>query len=199
MNIFLAILIVLVIAILVFIFLPTNFIFELSKDQRGNNFEVTIKHLFIKINLKPPKKKGTPKNPNPENKGLTLKEKIDKGITIFKSVENDIIDVLSFASGRALKIKEVSFLLNFGTGDAMQTGILTGGAYGVIYNLIALLDNNFTLKKYSVEINPDFEKRFYGVGAKCILEVRNVHIMIMIFKVLKMYLKINKINKGKED
>ena len=32
----------------------------------------------------------------------------------------------------------------------MGTGIITGGAYGVIYNLIALFDNNFSLKRYDV-------------------------------------------------
>ena len=198
MNMFLWISLFVIAVISLFLFTATNFIFEFSYDKCGKKFSVTIKHLFLKIKLKPPKKKGTTKNPNPENKGLTLKEKVDKGITLFKSIEDDIVEILSYASGRALKIKELDFLLNFGTGDAMGTGIITGGAYGVIYNLIALFDNNFSLKRYDVKINPDFENRYLSFSAKCILEVRNVHIIIMIFKVLKMYLKINKITR-KED
>lgn len=198
MKIFLIIILVIAVLLSLFFFLPTNFIFEFSKDKRGKNFEVTVRHLFIKIKLKPPKKKGTPKNPNPQNKGLTRKEKIEKGFTIFKLVEDDIVDVLCFASEKALKIKEFDFLLNFGTGDAMQTGIITGGAYGVIYNILALFNNYLMVKKCDIKINPDFENRYLSLGAKCILEVRNVHIIIMIFKVLKMYLKINKITR-KED
>ena len=199
MKIFLIIIMALALLLSLFLFLPTNFIFEFSKDRRSKNFEVTIRHLFIKIKLKPPKKKGTKKNPNPQNKGLTLTEKIDKGISLFKTIEDDIADVLSFASDRAIKIKEFNFLMDFGTGDPMQTGIITGGAYGVIYNIVAILNNTLTVKNCDIVINPDFEDKFLSVSAGCILEVRNVHIMIMIFKVLKMYLKINKMSKGKED
>ena len=193
MKIFLIILLGVVLLLSVFFFLPTNFVFEFSKDRRGKNFQVTVRHLFLKIKLTPPKKKGTKKNSNPQNKGLSVPEKIEK------SVEDDIADILTFAKDRAVKIKKFDFLMNFGTGDAMETGIITGGAYGVIYNVVALLDNNLTVKKCDININPDFEERFLAVSAKCILEVRNVHIMIMIFKVLKMYLKINKMSKGKED
>lgn len=75
----------------------------------------------------------------------------------------------------------------------MSTGIATGTLYGTIYNVISFLNNAFGVEECDVKVNPDFEKKHIDISSKCILKIRNVHIIIVFFKVLKIYFKITKI------
>ncbi len=180
--------------IIVLLFVPTYFSFEFVKDGKNKKIDVLVSYLFIKIKLNRPQKDGKKREENKEKKKTApLPEKIKRGIRVFKTVEDDVSELLFYAASHAVRIKDISFYINFGLGDAMYTGISTGAFYGVLYNIISLLNNHIGVESVSVSVNPDFQNKLFNMRTKCILRVKNVHIMIMIFKVLKMYFKITKI------
>lgn len=185
--------------IIALLFVPTYFRFEFIKDGKNKKFDVLVSYLFLKIKLNSPRKEKGKKNkkekkPKKDTKQETsIIKKVDKGIRIFKEIEDEVIEILFYASHHAVRVKDFKVHINFGLDDAMYTGIATGAIYGVVYNIISLLNNHIGVEKCNVLVNPDFENRLLDINAKCILRVKNVHIMIMIFKVLKMYLKITKI------
>lgn len=188
----------------VLLFIPTYLVFELSKEGESHSAVLRIKYLFFSIKLIPkdaPKKKKRNKKgkKNPEKAGTEkkedkpLKERIEHGIEVYKKVEDDIAEIIMYAKRHAVTVGEISFLMNFGLSGAMETGIATGALYGVIYNIISLIHHQLSVQKCNVSINPDFEKQHIDIHAKCILKVKNVHIMVIVFKVLKLYFKISKI------
>lgn len=196
----LIILAVILLIIAALFFVPTYVMLEISKEGEKNTFDVKIKYLFFKMKMnaknspgKKSEKKEDRKEKTEEKEELPVLKKIEKGIEIYKYIEDDVEDILSYASEKALTIREITFSMDFGLSDAMYTGIVTGSAYATAYNIIALLNNIFTVEKCDVKINPDFEKKHLDIYSKCILKVKNVHIMIIVFKVLKMYFKITKI------
>ena len=199
MKIALIIILAILALIIALLFVPTYFSFEFIKDGKNKKFDVLVSYLFFKIKLNRPRKEKGEKNkkekkPKNETKEETsIVKKAYKGIRIFKEIEDEVVEILLYASNHAVTIKDFNFSMNFGLDDAMYTGITTGAIYGVIYNVISVLNNHIGVEKCNVLVNPDFENRLLDIRAKCILKVKNVHIMIMIFKVLKMYLKITKI------
>ena len=80
----------------------------------------------------------------------------------------------------------------FGFEDAMQTGIFTGIYNGFVYSILGVIHNNSKLKKMDVNLSPNFDKKCFYNRFCCILHIKTVHIMIIAFKVLKIYRKIKK-------
>lgn len=192
-----ALIVICIIAAFIFVLLivPTYVIFDFETHNKNSKFNINIRYLFFNMKMNPKKTPGKKVNTKEKSKKeeLPLMEKIEKGIKVYKYIEDDIAEILIYASEHAVKIKNIQFYMNFGLKDAMYTGILTGTSYAAVYNIIALLSNNIAVEKCDVKITPDFEKQHVNIHSRCILKVKNVHIMIIVFKVLKMYFKITKI------
>ena len=109
-----------------------------------------------------------------------------------------MVDILHYASEKEINIRKLTFFLDFGMKDPMNTGISTGAIYGVIYNMLALLNNAFEVEECDVKINPDFERKHLDITSQCILKIKSVHIIIIVFKVLKMYFKITKLKEERK-
>ena len=186
-------LILLIFAVLLFV--PFFFVIEFSKKEDKKNFDVKVKYLFFNIKTKE-KKNEKPDETVKEKDNTTLTEKVKNGIEIFKENEDDVVDILHYASEKAVKIRNLTFCMDFGLSDPMDTGISTGAINGIIYNVLALLNNFFEIEECNVKINPDFERKHMDISSRCILKIKSVHIIIIVFKVLKMYFKITKIKKG---
>ncbi len=201
-----------IIALIIFfiallLFVPVYVVFEAWAHDKKNDFTVKIKYLFLNIKMNPKKNPGkSGKKPktkksikdvkekeNTKEKGSkTTLEKIEKGIEVYKYIEDDVAEIIAYAADHAVTVKQLKLIMRFGLDDAMYTGIATGALYGVIYNVIALLDRHLTVHNHEVNLTPEFEGKCFALDGKCILKVKNVHIMIIVFKVLKMYFKITK-------
>lgn len=193
------------ILLIILLSIPAYISVEFLKKPESEKLTVQIRYLFFKIN--PQKKKKNPSESNAaENGKNNKKSKKKKGISfrdlkelyaVYKHTEDDIADILYYFSKKAVTLNDFKLYVRFGTNDAMRTGIATGAAYAASYNLISLLNNIFTVEHCDVSIVPVFEKPLFEIDTKCIIKVKNVHITVIAFKVLKMYLKILNLKKRK--
>lgn len=78
----------------------------------------------------------------------------------------------------------------------MYTGILHGIICGVVYNILGVVHSHSTLKKHSVNITPDFDNVCHSIHFNCILKLKNVHIIFILIKGIKIYKKLKKEMKG---
>ena len=197
MKILVAIFAMIILIFAVLLFVPFFIVIEFSKKEDNKNSDIRIKYLIFNVKIKNRENKSENKeNAIKEKDNTTLTEKVKNGIEIFKENEDDVVDILHYASEKAVKIRNLTFCMDFGLSDPMDTGISTGAINGVIYNVLALLNNFFEIEECNVKINPDFERKHMDISSRCILKIKSVHIIIIVFKVLKMYFKITKIKKG---
>lgn len=80
----------------------------------------------------------------------------------------------------------------FGLSDAAQTGMATGVAWGVLYNLYAQLDRFVTVKTHRFAITPVFNSQGYCVAFSGTLKVRPAQLIAIGMIVLWNYLKVNR-------
>ena len=195
------------ILLIILLSIPAYISVEFLKNPESEKLTVQIRYLFFKINPQKKKKKQNPSESNAAESGKNNKNsKKKKGISFrdlkelyafYKHTEDDIADILYYFSKKAVTLNDFKLYVRFGTNDAMRTGIATGAAYVASYNLISLLNNIFTVEHCDVSIVPVFEKPLLEIDTKCIIKVKNVHITVIAFKVLKMYLKILTLKKRK--
>lgn len=197
MQIFLIIIAVLVLAIAVCLFISVRLSATYEKYDTSNA-EVILKYGFITYKLYPKKKeksKEEKEEDKPEKEPLSFEQKkqeIEKYIRIFNNIKGDVSRVLTYMTKRAVVFDNIEIKSEFGFEDAMQTGIFTGIYNGFVYSILGVIHNNSKLKKMDVNLSPNFDKKCFYNRFCCILHIKTVHIMIIAFKVLKIYRKIKK-------
>ncbi|MBP3359703.1 MAG: DUF2953 domain-containing protein [Clostridia bacterium] len=172
--------------ILILLFVPVRIILEYDKSAH-----IYLKILFWKKLLNKESRKPHEKN---EKQTAEKKDKTNAGNKIKKilSLEDDIKEFADFTAKRCVTFEKLRFSLDFGTGDAAATGILTGLVNGAVYTIISVIHHNTTLKSFDVNINPDFEGEKFVFYLLCIAKTRAVHIISMGLKGLKLYKKFKK-------
>jgi len=188
-----AITVFIALAIILTVFFLTSVKLELvyEKTDIDSEAEIYIKYLFIKkkLNSKEKKKKETTSE---EKDFLYYKKKIDEGTQIFKIIKPDILKILKYCRDRLIVIDKLDFNFRFGLEEPMYTGVLNGTLYAFVYNILALIHHNMKIKKSRINIVPDFDNVCHNVRFNCILSLKNVHIIVIIIKILKVFKKINK-------
>ena len=106
---------------------------------------------------------------------------------------------MEYAKQHAVTVKSIDLDMEFDTEDPMRTGILTGTINGGVYNVLAILDNTVGVNDWNIDIRPLFQNQEQLKINFCgIVKIKNVHIIIIVSKILKLYLKIRKIKKAEE-
>ncbi len=136
----------------------------------------------IRINLKEllMKAKETPKTKEPEV------EKEKKKLS-FADVENGIekgVETLRYLK-KKFTVSLFSFKARFSLGDAADTGIATGAAYGSIYSILGAIDRYFILKKQEVIITPVFSGIGFETELRGEFQLRLIYCLGLIIKVRK--------------
>ncbi|MBQ2904435.1 MAG: DUF2953 domain-containing protein [Clostridia bacterium] len=141
--------------------------------------EVSLGWLFLKFNILPSKEKEEkkkkdkkPKEEKPKEESEIIKEpkkkKQDNMFVRFyrnRGVEG-VVQLLKDAAkavggmfrriGRAFLFEELFVSLTVGKGDSAQTAIKYGETCAAAFPAMGLIVNTMRVKKYSIEINPDF-------------------------------------------
>ncbi len=198
MKIALIIILSVILIISVLLMIPTYLVFEFKKQGAEKKTELKIRYFLFTFMLnekKEPKKEKTKKEKPQE---LKKKKSVSDWFSTVKLIEDDIIGILKYAKKHAFSVKKFRFLMNFGLGDAMKTGILTGSAYGTVYNVLGFLNRNIPVEDCEVKINPDFERECLDIDGECILRIKNAHIIVIAIKALKVLLKIRKSDKERK-
>ncbi len=142
-----------------------------------------IQVLFIKVR-KSSKKQKKSQNPPEEKKNLV--SHVKKIITF----SEDIKILAEYISDRCIVFETLFLSIDFGTGDAAHTGMLTGALNGVVYTALSAIHHNTTVKKWDIKITPDFEREKFDIQYLCIVKLRVIHIISIGIKALGLYRKI---------
>lgn len=140
--------------------------------------ELSVGWLFLKVNILPshdekkPKKEKKPKEEKPKEESEIIKEpkkkKQDNMFVRFyrnRGVEG-VVQLLKDAAkavggmfkriGRAFLFEELYISMTVGKGDSAQTAIKYGETCSAAFPAMGLIVSTMRVKKYNLEINPDF-------------------------------------------
>lgn len=190
--------IILVLAILLFV--PSVLEYSFKWNENEKKTVIVFRYLFIKIVLMPKSqkaKKSKKAEKTKEKKDYKLddvKNSVKKYYKIIKTVKADIFKILSYAKDRLIILKKIDISLKFDFEDPMKTGIHTGTINGAVYNILGILDNFIGIQNFKVDIVPLFENRdYFDIDISGIVKIKNVHIMVILIKLIKVYYKVKKI------
>lgn len=188
---------------------------------------LSVKWLFIKMNILP--KKDKPKKPKkkkekkkePEEKDEKIKEpkkKKKKDNMFVRFYRNrgvsGVVQLLKDAAaalggmfariGKAFLIEELYIALTVGGGDSADTAIKYGKTCAAAFPAMGLITTKMRIKKYSIDVSPDF---IYGNNEAKLhtqLSVRPIRlinaVVILVFELLaKVVLKLLMHSKAQEE
>lgn len=92
---------------------------------------------------------------------------------------------------KKLKITELRLHFHIGAPDAAATGILTGSAWGTLYNIVAILENNFSLYEKNIHVSPDFTREVFETDIKIKLSIKVFYLMIFGVRTLRCLKRLN--------
>lgn len=194
-----------------------------------NKIRLSVRYLFIKLNILPagdkkakkdkPKKEKPPKKEEPEKDKEENKEK--KPNPILEMVKANGHDgmmlviqnlgkVMSTYGGklfRSVVFDEITLHICVGTGDSAETAIKYGKTCQKVYPVFGYICSNNLVRRYDVDVHPDFlanktESEFYTDFHICIRKIINASIGMvfrLIFKVVLTFLKGAKKNKASKE
>ncbi len=166
---------IILVLFLLLLFVPVKAV--LKKD------DFYIQVLFLKWRKPSKKQKKSQKPPKTKKNTMSYVKKI---ITF----SEDIKIFAEYISDKCIIFENLSLAIDFGTGDAAHTGVLTGALNGVVYTALSAIHHNTTVKKWDVKITPDFEREKFDIQYLCIVRVRIMHIISIGIKALGLYRKI---------
>ena len=186
----------LIVAVLLFV--PVRLDFRYKKDAVQNTAELYLKYMWFRIKIipreqKPPKKQAQKKQEPEQKKDFSIevfKQQFAHYKKIFEHSKDDIAAIFQYAGEKAVVLELVDFKLDYGFEDPAYTGMLMGGICGIAYNILALVDRHLDLREKHVDIRPDFHNNCFQMSFQCIARLKNVHIMVILYKVIKIYFKI---------
>jgi hypothetical protein len=91
---------------------------------------------------------------------------------------------------RYIRCEKLTWYSKIGTGDAAETGILTGLTWGVKTSLLGIGLRHLTLRTVpSVNVTPMYNQRYFHSELKCILRIRVGHAILAGIRFLPRFLK----------
>lgn len=143
-----------------------------------DKIHLTVKYLFIKLNILPtgPKKEKKEKKPKKEKPPKPEKPKEEKpkgekkpnpilemvkanGYDGMMTVIQNLFKVLGIYGGKifkSIKFDEIDLYISVGTGDAASTAIKYGETCQKVYPVFGFICSNNIVSKYDVCVEPDF-------------------------------------------
>lgn len=169
-----------------------------------DKIRVSIRYLFIKINLLPvkskPKKEKPPKESKPaeekkepqapkEKKPNPLLEMVKaNGYDGMMTVLSNLVQILKIYSGKLFKsvvFDEINLYISVATGDAATTAIKYGQTCQKVYPLMGYICSNNIVKKYDIDVDTDFlanktKSEFFFDMHLCIRKIINASIAMVV-------------------
>ena len=190
----------------------------------SDKISLSIKYLFIKLNILPtdpnkPKKEKKPKEEKPEEPKKEEEPPKEKkpnpilemvkanGFDGMMEVLGNLGNVLKIFGGKLLKsivFNEAYVYISVGTGDAASTAIKYGKTCQKIYPVIGFLCSNNVVRHHDINVEADFlanksEGEFYFEMNICLRKIINSAIGLVIRLIFDVVLKFLKNGKAKKD
>lgn len=171
------------------------------------NFELYL--FFIRIKLPHGKRKqddadkshkSEQKTEDNKNKGGKIWGAIKTVTDNLPQIKKIISAILGYIFKHLIKIKEFAVHAEIGVDDAMNTALIYGALSGFVYNILGIMDEYMRLKKYDVDIKPDFNIPHIRAEVKAILSTNILHLIILTIiaaiYIVPLWLKIKKKEKN---
>ena len=97
----------------------------------------------------------------------------------------DIIKEILKGTKDKIAFYELIFNVDFGTGNAASTGIMTGAVWSATDIFVCIIDRIFGVEKFKVNVNPQFDKKYFSGQFKSILKFRLVNIISILKKIFR--------------
>ena len=177
-------------------YIPIRIQISVNADEKS----VILKYAFLKMILYPPsEKKSAEKSAVPKENNEKKEKKLgfDFAIGLWGKCKNEVFLFLSkftsYLVKHGIKIYELNISGYFGVVDPAYTGMLCGAIYSAVYNFIGKLTAKGILKKYGVNLTPDFDNECLKLGVYAELRTRFLHCIILLTIALKHGLRLLKI------
>lgn len=159
----------------------------LYKSENKFTLSAGIIRPFIKFGSKKPKAEKCEE----KEKSDAVKEKNKKKMS-FEAIKNIISEVIVLFTyfKRYLVIKKLKLHFHIGADDAAVTGIATGAAWGALYDTVAVIDNNFTLKDKNIHVCPNFTEKVFETDICVRVSIKIWYLLIFAIKTYKAVKKL---------
>ncbi|HOQ38088.1 MAG TPA: DUF2953 domain-containing protein [Acetivibrio sp.] len=182
LYIFIIIAVLILITLILLLFLKINIVIEYNRKRNKDHFVVYVLPFkgFILYKYKTSQKENSEKKASADYSGII--ESIEKAISSFKKGRGVVKRVLEYLKCRAA-IRKLNLVIEFGTGNASHTGILTGIAWTILGIMLTYIDNYIEINEKNINIKPNFVEKKFNIDLYCIFRVRIVHIIIIVLMI----------------
>ncbi len=197
------------ILLLLFLFSKVNLSLNLEKKQGQKPtmyFELSFLGGIIRIK-KTLKSKTTKKKSN--KKGHLLKDKEsskDEDSSFFKKVKSAYQTFCAFKHAyknnshklrKAIYAKKINLHINYGSGNAASTGIITGAIWAGIYNVVSFISSVITIAEPKINLVPNYTEKQCSAKCECIITSRLANLIGAVLSIGISYLSFKRKNKKK--
>lgn len=96
---------------------------------------------------------------------------------------------------KAVYAKKINLHINFGTGNAAATGIITGALWSGIYNVVSFISRVITIAEPNINVVPNYDDKECSIKCECIITSRLVNLIVAVAGIGISYLKFKRKNK----
>ena len=100
---------------------------------------------------------------------------------------------------KKLKITTLRLHFHIGLSDAAATGIVTGSAWGALYDAAALLDYHFRLYDKNIHVAPDFTREIFETDIEVVLSIKVFYLFVFAYRTYKSIKKLDIFNAERND
>lgn len=182
MDLYIFIVIAVIILMILLLFTKFNIVIEYNRNKNKDYFVVyflAFKGLILykyKTSAKENSKKKASMNYS------DIIDNIEKATIFFKKRKGIIKRVLRYLKYR-INVKKLDLQIEFGTGNASHTAILTGIAWTGLGIFLSYIYGFVEINEKCINVKPNFVEKKFNVDLYCILTVRIVHIIIIVFMI----------------
>lgn len=181
------------------LWIPIRLDVRYRKDALRSGATAYLRILWLKIPLNKKDKPEKDEKSKPEKMEFSgFRDKFQYYTKMIQDAKEDIVAILAYAGEHALKIEKLHFRTEFGFEDPMYTGMATGLINGAVYNVLAQLMRWVSVEEHLIDIRPDFDRTRFTVNFWCIVRVKNVHIIVIAMKILRLVRRVQKIKQSTE-
>ncbi len=175
--------------LLILCLLPVRLVFLINSDGAT----IDLGYMFLKMRLYPSLKTKHKAENNKKTEEEKKKKESNKQFEISKELFGEIIKttkrLLRYIFHHAITIEELNISATVGTSDPADTGIICGSAYAAIFQALGFMKQNMKLKKFNVDISPDFDNCTISGGMYTVLRTRIARAFIMLYIILQLATK----------
>ena len=195
--------------LLILLFSKVNFSLNLEKKQGEKPvayFELSFFRGLIRIK-KILKTKNNKKKPNKKDHLLKDRESLkDEDSSFLKKVKDAYQIFCAFKHAykknshklrKAIYAKKINLHINYGSGNAASTGIITGAIWAGIYNVISFISSVITIAQPKINLVPNYTEKQCSTKCECIITSRLANLIGAVLSMGISYLAFKRKNKKK--